>query len=64
MALRDTTHRRCETAKPGEEVGEAPNLLLRVGTNRKTWTFVWRVSGKVRKVRLGDTRRWAWPLPG
>src|SRR5437763_1456486 len=44
----------CKRAKPGAELHDGNNLILRVGARRRTWTLVWRDSGRVRKARLGD----------
>ncbi|MCO6415683.1 site-specific integrase [Siccirubricoccus sp. KC 17139] len=43
----------CRRAKPGSELHDGDNLVLRVGTRRKTWTLVWRQDGRVRKAALG-----------
>jgi integrase len=44
----------CRRARPGEELHDGANLVLRVGERRKTWTLVWRQDGRVRKARLGE----------
>lgn len=44
----------CKAAKPGAELHDGNNLVLRVGLKRKTWTLVWREGKAVRKVGLGS----------
>src|SRR5688500_2843225 len=44
----------CRRAKPGAELHDGDNLVLRAGTRRKTWTLVWRQDGRVRKAALGS----------
>lgn len=44
----------CRRAKPGHDLHDGNNLVLRVGANRRSWTLVWRDAGRVRKARLGD----------
>ena len=42
----------CRAGKPGHELHDGGNLVLRIGARTKSWSLAWQADGKTRKARL------------
>ena len=52
------TDLKCRNGVNGQELSDGNNLVLRIGTKRRTWTLVWQAThegkARTRKARLGE----------